>query len=342
MLFLLLACGGGLPAQAIDAGEWKLQGQEVEGILQVVGDRCFLGLWGPTFRTGETEVECQSFREGDRITLDFGLEFGAGSARASAWTTPAMEQLTLPLGSREGEYEVLLKLTKQLPSSEILNKAMQRSARGLAASKAMWDRSVFRIVDQGSLVGELYLPSERPPEIQLYSPWWMTRGRVTASLSERGPDLWLAFEIMPSLDAESGLVIVNRATNQLVFPLSDSPVPGEMRFGLEDGEVTPEERDAALVAALADGLEREKTVMEALAKQAQLLARRHDCPPWLTLQALEPELTAHWKGYSVRSEKDGGNCAIKMDARPVQHGRRLSIRVSGQGSVESKGRPLEF
>jgi len=342
MLLLLLACGGTSPTHALDPGEWTLQGEAVSGILQVVGDRCFIGIWGPSFRTGETEVECHSFREGERITLDFGLEFGAGAATATAWTTPEMEQLTLPLGSREGEYELVLRLTEQLPSSEVLNNAIKNAAEGLAASKSMWDRSVFRIVDDTRLVGELYLPTERPPEIQLYSPWWMTRGRVKATLTEKGPDLWLSFEIMPSLDAESGLVIINRATNQLVLPIADRPLPGEMRFQLEEGEVTQEMRDAAVASALREGLERERVVMEPLAKKTQRLAQSRNCPPWSVLQELEPEIATHWKGYSVRSEKEGGNCAIKMDARPAQQGRSLSIRVNKDGVVESTNRPFEF
>jgi hypothetical protein len=342
MLWLLLACRGGLPAQALEQGEWTLQGEEVMGILQVVGKECNLGLWGPTYRTGEAAVGCQSFAEGDRIELLFYLEFGAGSASASAWTTREMKALTLPLGSRPGEHEIRLRLTPQLPSSTLLNAAMKRSAEGFAASKAMWDRSVFRIEDRGRLVGELFLPAERSAEIQLYGPGWMTRGRVKATLAEKGPDLWLSFEIMPSLDAESGLLLVNRATNQAVLPLSNRPLPGELSLQLKDGPVHPEERAAAEHAALAEGLEKEKGVMEAVAKWAQSQAKQKGCPTWAAMEEQEPELALSLRGYAVSTQKEEEDCVLRLDPRPIQHGRRLSIRVSGDGLVEAVERALVF
>jgi len=341
MLWMLLACRMGTPTQALPEGEWALQGEELVGLLQVVGDRCWIGLWGPGFRTGETTVDCWSIVEDERIALSFSLEMGAGSASASAWTTPNLQRLVLPLGSRSGEHELNLTLVPGLPASPALNAAMARSETTLRASQALWERSVFRLEESGVLVGEVYLPAGAPPELQLYSKRWMTRGRVKATLVEKGPDLWLSFDLMPSLEAESGLLILNRATNQAVLPLSDRPIPGEQHFSLVDGPVSDEERASAIEIGMAHALQMERSVVEPIAQVVFSQALAQDCPAWAELETRDSSWALVLKGYAVSTHKDGPRCTLQIEPRPVQLGRRLGIRCSEEG-LESVARPLAF
>jgi hypothetical protein len=341
MLWMLLACRIGTPAQAIPAGEWTLQGPDLAGILQVVENRCWIGLWGPGFRTGETAVDCWSIVEDERIVLGFSLEMGAGSASASAWTTPDLQQLVLPLGSRPGEHELNLTLTPGLPASPALNAAKARSEATLRASQALWERSVFRLEESGVLVGEVYLPAGGPPELQLYSKRWMTRGRVKASLVEKGPDLWLSFDLMPSLESESGLLILNRATNKAVLPLSDRPTPGEQHFSMVDGLVSAEERESAVETGMAEALKMERSVVEPIAQAVFSQAVAQGCPAWAELETLDSSWGLILKGYAVSTHREGSRCELRFEPRPIQLGRRLGIRRDGEG-LESVARPLVF
>jgi hypothetical protein len=341
MLWLLLACWGGRATQALPDGVWSLEGEDITGLLQIIDDRCWIGLWGTGFRTGETAVDCQSFSEAGRIELLFSLEIGAGAASASAWTTPEMERLILPLGSRPGEHELSLTMRPQMPSSPRLNAAMKNSAVTLSASEVLWNHSVFRLEESGELVGEVFLPSDGPPELQLYSSRWMTRGRVKAALVEKGPDLWLSFDIMPALKAESGLLILNRATNKGVLPLSESPVPGEQSFELVDGAVSVQEREAAIASGMAAAVLLERAVMERLAQESFDRAVAMNCPPWAQIEDHESSLAFGFEGYAVSTQKEGENCVLSLEPRPIQLGRRLAIRVRPEG-VESVARPLSF
>lgn len=341
MLWLLLACGGGRATQVLPDGEWSLHGEDIIGLLKVADERCSIGLWGPGFRTGEGAVDCQSFSDAGRIELLFSLELGAGTAIASAWTTPEMEHLVLPLGSRPGEHELSLTVDPQMPASSVVNTAMKSSATTLSASQVLWSHSVFRLEESGELVGEVFLPSGGPPELQLYSSRWMTRGRVKAALAEKGPDLWLSFDIMPALKAESGLLILNRATNRGVLPLSESPVPGEQSFELVDGTVSVQEREAAIASGMDAALLMEGAVMERLAQESFERAVAMNCPPWAQIEDHESSLAFGFEGYAVSTQKEGDDCVLSLEPRPIQLGRRLAIRVRPEG-VESVARPLSF
>lgn len=341
MLWLLLACWGGKATQALPDGDWALQGDDVVGLLQVIDDDCWIGLWGTGFRTGETVAGCQSFLEAGRIELLFSLELGAGDASASAWTTPEMERLVLPLGSRPGEHELSLTIRPQMPSSPLLSAAQKNASATLAASKRLWSHSVFRLEESGELVGEVFLPSGGPPELQLYSSRWMTRGRVKATLVEKGPDLWLSFDLMPSLKEESGLLILNRATNKGVLPLFESPVPGEQSFVLVDRPVSAEEREVAIASSMESALLMEKAVTERLAQESFDRAVAMDCPSWTEIEEQQSGLAFGFEGYAVSTQKEGEDCVLSLEPRPVQLGRRLAIRVRSEG-LESVARPLEF
>jgi hypothetical protein len=341
MLWTLLACRLSAPAQALPEGEWALQGESVMGLLQVLGDHCWIGVWGPGFRTGETTVDCWSFEEEDRISLGFQLEMGAGSASASAWIASDFQELVLPLGSRPGAHELKLSIRPGLPDSALLNEAMAHAAESLRASQELWKHSVFHLKASGKVVGEVFLPSDGPPELQLYSSRWMTRGRVKATLVEKGPDLWLSFDLMPALEAESGLLILNRATNQGVLPLSDRPVPGEQHFSCGEGAVLEADRADAMAVGLSEALRMERHVVEPAAQSAFVRALAQDCPTWAEFETQDSSWGLVFRGYAVSTHKDGANCSLSLEPRPVQLGRRLAVRVSSDG-FESVVRPLVF
>ena len=335
MMALLLACSAGPNTQAMPSGEWILEGSGYTGSLEVREDACSIELWGPTLQAGADEVPCQSVREEEGYSLYFGIEMGAGEAAAYAKIDSGLERMTLPLGSRTGDFEHHLTLRAGELQDERREAARRKAAAGLEKSRKMWEESVFQLQDGGVLVGELFFPSERPPEVQLYSAIWMTRGRVPAKLVERGPDLWLSFEIMPSLQSEEGLALVNRAENRVVFPMGEAPVPGEIVLALEPGAVTEAERRAAIDLALEKSLEIEQSLTVPVIDALWARLEDEGCRSWEAMASETPEWGIAMQGYAVDVLQSPEGCRLQVEPRPPQHGRSLAFRAESGGEVQS-------
>ena len=120
--------------------------------------------------------------------------------------------------------------------------------------------------------------------------------------------------------------------------MGDVPTAADRRFRLVPGSVDPAAREAAVALALARGGERERLVMAPL---FQDLARSLDgqtppCPPVGT-----EEGNLLLVGYEIRSSASGSGCALTVDPGPIQHGRRLSLRILPGGALESWLREFE-
>ena len=340
MFGLLLACSTGSALQGMPAGEWAIEGDEYSGSLRVEAESCEIELWGPTLQAGDDTVPCHSVREEKGFGLHFGVQMGVGEATAYARIDEDLQSFVLPLGSREGDFEHRLRLVSGSLSSGDRTASRQKAALGLEESRRLWEKSVFQLRSQGELVGELFFPSRGAPEIQLYSAFWMTRGRVESELVERGPDLWLSFEIMPSLQSEQGLLLVNRAENKAVFPMGQTPVPGEIVLELAGGTVAESERVQSIEVALHEGLVIERAITEPVTMGtgttetlwAELEAG--GCRSWSDLSSEKKEMGLALQGYSVDIRQPPESCRLLVEPRPVQQGRRLAFRAEAGGELE--------
>ena len=340
MFWLLLGCFGG-GGQALEEGEWLLSGSRGHGFLQVSGPDCQLALWSDGLQTAGDSVSCTSNKESDgQVGLSFTVEMGAGSAFAYGVLSADRKRLRLPLGSRDGDFVWTLDVREGAAADADLESERASSNESLAQAQALWKDSVFRLKSGERLVGELFLPDEGAAQIQLYAPEWMTPSRVPATLAEKGPDLWMSFELMPSLDGEQGLVLLNRPTNTLVFPMSEQPTPGEIRLSLEQGDVSAEERAAAIELALAEGADREAGVGRQFLRLVHSDLVAAGCPSWEQFRSQRAEDLLQWKGYSLTAQKEGDRCSLLVEPRPIQHGRRVAFRVAHDGEIRVAPRPL--
>ena len=334
MFAWLFACTAGPALQGMPTGEWVIEGDRYSGSLRVEERACSIELWGPTIQAGPGEVACESVREEAGYGVFFALEMGAGKASAYAQVDSGLTAFTLPLGSRQGDFEQRLRLVPGELAPSRREEARLGAARGLEESRAMWEQSVFQLRDDEDLVGELFFPSDGAPEIQLYSASSMTRGRVKTSLLEKGPDLWLSFEIMPSLKAEEGLVLVNRAENRLVFPMGETPLPGEISLELRGGPVSEVDRDQRVEAALEQGLSQERALTEPAVGALWAHLQNEGCRPWSEVAAEVVDLRLVLQGYAVEIQEETEGCRLLVEPRPVQQGRRLAFRVQSGEEIE--------
>ena len=332
MWWILLGCLSNPAKQALEEGVWTLSGDQLYGFVRVGSSSCDMELWGDGFHTADGTTPCLTSREeAGKTGVSFALDMGAGGAQAYGEFSPDMTEMRVPLGSREGDFEAILEVQASVPDPLELAAARELSEQTLSVSQGMWSASVFRLMQDGRLVGELFLPDEGLSQIQLYAPEWMTPSRVPVSLVEKGPDLWISFEVMPSLEGELGLLIVNRPSNGVVFPISDRPLPGEIRLELTGGKVNESERSALIDRALDIAVEREIRLARPKVEQAHTLLESKGCPPW---EDVAPSLSKQMLyGYKLASSKTGEGCRLAVEPTSVQHGRRVSFRMESGGEV---------
>jgi len=343
MWWILMGCMGASPEQALEEGRWTLSGEEVYGFLQVDAGSCEMALWAEGFHTEKGATPCLTTVEKDgNVGVSFSMEMGAGTAQAYGELSAEKSELRLPLGSRNGDFEIALRVEKGAPDEERLAKTQQASEESLLRSRELWDESVFRLVRDERLVGELFLPDRGQAQIQLYAPEWMTSSRVPVVLAEKGPDLWLTFEVMPSLEGEQGLLIVNRPTNGAVFPIGEEPVPGEIRLALQRGRVEESQRSQHIDEALKEGVAREKAVIRPQIEQLYEDLIALECPSWEVLETTASFEKRMLHGYRAVSTKKEGACRLSVEPQVVQHGRRMSFRVESEGQIQEVMRSIFF
>lgn len=321
LLLLLLSCRASAPE--LPTGSWILEGESVSGQLRVDGSGCRLGLWGAAFTTGPHLRVCTASRDDSGLWLYVPIRSGSGEGQAALlWEG---ERLTLPLGARGGEFDVQLALT---PGD--LSAPQQQALSGAAEDTLMqwedaWTLGSFRLQAGDTLVGELHFQGEAPPVVGLYDPSWMTRGLVPTQAHVQGPEFILELPVMPSLQGELGVLRVNRLLGRVVVPLDEAPTPYDRQLQLVPGQVSAQEREATVQAALDESLRREAELLQSLLADAY--RSNGPCPHPLT-----PELGTALTGYSVTaSPLEDGACELLVEPTEVQHGRRVSLRFGPDG-----------
>jgi len=342
LFFYLLACWSASPQTILEDGVWTLKSSDAVGQLQVDAGKCSVAVWGEGYTTGQELVACELIANDDEIVVRFPIEFGVGKATVSAQMDPRLQRFSLPLGSRAGENEIQFSIEPGLMGDTEAKKALESAQQHLMFSRTLWEQSVFRLEKNDMLHGEVFLPADRAAELQLYSEVGVTRGRVPATLVEQGADLWLRFEIMPSLDGEEGLLLLSRALNRAVLPLSDIPSVVEHTFVLRPGLVDQQERSERVAAVLASGLERERRVLRHLTLELHEQAVEEGCVGFEQFRRSQAELAVLWKGYDVSVALKEEFCVVKVEPNVVQYGRRIAHRYGENGEFVEAVRSLEL
>lgn len=260
---------------------------------------------------------------------------GSGEGQAAlSWTG---ETLTVPLGAREGEFELALHMRPGTLSDAERQTHAEGAEQSLLVWEDAWAAGAFRLQSGERLVGEIHFQGDRLPVLGLYDPSWMTSGLVAANeVMLDGPDWVLRVPIMPSLDGELGLLRINRVLAQLIVPFGPAPTPVDRVLAMVPGTVTQQERDAAVFAAWEEGGRREQELVPALLAQAFEGAA---CPV-----PLPQDQAALLEGYTLSASPLSSGCEVLVEPVQVQHGRRLSARVGPEGvrAMILRELPLDF
>ena len=297
-----------------------VRGDGVEGELRTDGG-CSIGLWGSAWGTPGV-VRCSVTVDERGRWLSFPFETGLGEG------TGVLElgegEARLPLGSRDGEHDLMLALVPgELPPAERRALA-EASAERVAGWQAAWTDGAFRLQVADQLVGELRFEGDGAVSVATYDAHWMTEGFVRSGFVAHGPDLVVQFPVMPALREEQGLMLVNVPTGRVVVPAAANPTALDRWFELVPGSVDDDEAVAATRAASDAAVAREREVLERLLPS---VVPADGCTPPAGLDDLLP-------GYTVRVLPEGEGCALELEPEPVQHGRRIAVRRGGGGQVD--------
>ena len=298
-MWWLLACTR-VPAPDLPEGDWALTGDGASGMLRV-DDGCTIHLSGPGLTT-VGPVRCEAHETPGWFV--FKLQTAAGEASAiGRWTD---DGVVVPLGSREGEFDLVLARSEGQVEVPFVD---------LATLRESWDAGLFRLEDGGELVGALVVAEQ--PMIEVYDPFWLSDGPVPALPGERGPDLLLEFDAEPTISGERMLLLVNRPLFEAVVPSGNEASGRDRRLDLVPGVVTQDERTAAIAKAIAaaDALEadRMQNVLDGL---AGTLAP--PCPSTVPQQHARL-----FMGYTVTLDEADGACVVAIEPDPAQHRRRF-------------------
>ncbi len=333
-LFFTLACQPTAPP--LPQGSWVLQADQAHGQLVVDSEGCRIGIWSPELSTGGPGLRACSALYDEKATW-IQVPFRSGSGEGQAALQWQVQTLVLPLGARDGEFELRLQMTPgALLESERLLFADQAEGSLLAWEDA-WAAGRFRLQSGETLVGDIHFQGEQLPVLALYDPSWMTSGLIPSSqVLLDGPDWVLRLPIMPSLDGELGILRINRVLARMVVPFGPEPTDVDRVLALVPGSVTQAERDAAVQAAWIEGGRREQELVPALLAQAYA---EKACP-----LPLAPDSAALLQGYSLTASPLAEGCEILVEPTQVQHGRRLSARIGPKGvrAMILREVPLDF
>ena len=333
-LLFSLACRPSAPP--LPQGSWVLQADQAHGQLVVDAEGCRIGIWSPELSTGGPGLRACSALYDEKATW-IQVPFRSGSGEGQAALQWEGETLIMPLGARDGEFEVRLHMTPGvLLESERLSFADQAEGSLLAWEDA-WAAGRFRLQSGETLVGEIHFQGEQLPVLALYDPSWMTSGLIPATeVLLDGPDWVLRLPIMPSLDGELGMLRINRVLARMVVPFGPEPTAVDRVLALVPGAVTQAERDTAVQAAWEEGGRREQDLVPALLAQAYA---EKSCP-----LPLPPDSAALLQGYSLTASPLAEGCEILVEPTQVQHGRRLSARIGPKGvrAMILREVPLDF
>ena len=319
LLISILACERTPDDPGVGPGPHVLSAPEVRGELRTDGG-CSIGLWGPAWGTpGMVSCTVTVDERGRWLTFPFetGLGDGAGVLELGEGTA------RLPLGSRDGEHDLELELVRGELEPAVRRGLAEASEQRVAGWQAAWNDGAFRLQVGDQLVGELRFEGDAVVSVATYDAHWMTEGLVRSGFVARGPDLLVQFPVMPTLQEELGLMLVNVPTGRVVVPAAAEPTKLDRWLELVPGAVGDEEAVLAARAAADAALAREREVLERLLPGLEPEER---CEPPSARDGLLP-------GYAVRVASEEGGCVLVVEPEPVQHGRRIAARRAVDGTL---------
>ena len=309
MLAFILACST-TPVPELPAGSWVLEGPGATGSLRTAEDSCRIALDGGTWGT-LGEVSCRAHAQPRWLVFTAQTALGEVDA-VTRWEDQA---LVVPLGSREGEFELRLARTPGQGDTRGVD------ALRLEGERAAWQMGRFRL--EGPFAGELDLARWT---LELAGPQVWTDEPELLEVVEQGMDLVLSAPVEPSLEGASTVFRVNRVLRQGVLPRGDEPSEQDLSFALVSGPW--ESREADRNAALEASVESEQARLESLAEELRP-GLGGPCPEQVPVGLSQ----AMW-GYALRFEQGEAGCALVVEPEPVQHGRRLAVRIEASGIVQ--------
>jgi hypothetical protein len=309
VLAFILACSRPPPVPDLPSGSWILEAPGVSGSLRLGAEDCRVALDGGTWGT-LGEVRCRAHAEQGWMVFPVATALGEAEAVAR-WEERA---LVLPLGVREGEFEVVLE-----------RRPGEAQPRGvdpelLEAERAAWELGLFRL--EGAFTGELSLARWT---LELAGPQIWTDEPELVDVLEQGMDLVIDLPAEPTIDGTPTRLRVNRVLRRGVLPVGEQVGEEDLLFTLHPGPWSS--RDADRLSARSASLEAERARLERLAVELRP-GLGGPCP-----ERVPPGLSQALWGYTVRFE--GEACALVLEPNPVQHGRRLGVRIEASGITES-------
>ena|GEM_PF-1125105 len=344
LISLLTSCGD--PPSHLEKGEWVLRGSGVVGHLSTM-DGCEIAIWGDRWGTsGDLPIQCSA--SGDRSTtwIEFAIETSVGGGVGIIQTANDADWALLPLGSREGEWEVQLQKSVGSLTANEVSELASNSLRGREELAVGWSDGGLLLVDGNAPVGELVMRGDGVVEIEVYDEFWLTDGLQISETASVGPDLYLSFPVMPSFMGEMGGVIVNRVVGEVVVPLGESPTPTDRVLQLSTGRRSDEERTVLVERAKTSALERERSVLlpialtlyeehtSTLVESGSEHQRAEACTGWVETELWALQLIGYEVSFLMG---DTGGCELWLEPAPVQHLRMLSIGII-DGQVVEKDR----
>ena len=343
VFFAILVSCGGTPAP-LETGVWTLRGSGVVGHLSTL-DGCKIALWGARWGTsGDSLVPCDLRGSDSEVWIEFDIETSVGGGVGTMQTSKGVDRALLPLGSRDGEWEVQLQRVSGTLSEEEVAESAARASAGRQELARGWREGGFLLSDDTEQVGELLLRGDGLVEVEVYDERWLSDGRQVAETTSLGPDLYLSFPVMPAFAGELGGIIVNRVVGEAVVPLGREVTPADRLLQLSPGERTVADRGALVESARASAVERERAVLHPMAmalyeehtsflSQAESgQARLAACGGWVQSELWSLQLVGYEVSFLVG---ESGGCELWIEPTPVQHLRRISLGVVEGQIVEA-------
>jgi hypothetical protein len=309
-------------------GAWTFAGDGVLGVTEAPsgcdGARR-IGLWGETWGTnGRVRAIVTEEPEG-AIWLHFPVTTGLGEAIAAMRVEG--EGALLPLGGRPGEWSVAMDRRPGRPDAAELAAAEDRFKVAVAREQAAWQAGAFLIRDGERTVGDVRFRGDDPPLVALYSPIWLTPGPVPADLREEASDMELRFSVEPTFLLEDALIRINVPLREVVVPMGPVPDTQELRFALEPGAITDDERALLVEAAMVDADRRETELVRHWGSELAREAAGDDggCHSYAEMGDEFWPLVLH--GYTVEIIRSDAGCAVDIEPKVKQHGRRFRGRI---------------
>lgn len=326
---LVTACHPGAPGRGLPMG------LEADGVLGVVrdgggcGGGLEVGIWGERWGTrGVVPAVAEEEESGD-LWVWFPIQTALGDGEAALHLRE--DAAVLPLGARDGEFEVGLRRASP-PDEATLAARAASNAVAVAEAQDAWAAGRFLLRSGERVVGDLRLAGTQA-QIAVYDATWLTPRPVDTRISLEGADLVVSFPVEPSFQGERGVLRINSALWEAVVPMDQQATGLDRRLQLVPGERGPAERRAAVAEAAREADAIERASVQSLG--ARLAAEAWQDGACAAIGDLDPSWTVLFAGYNVEIVPEGGACVVVVSPTMSQQGRRFAGRVTSAEEEET-------